>query len=389
MSLGKKIVYSLTDDSFTAGRDAALEVKESIDNPDILILHLTTGHDIPKVIEGIFSITGDIPLVGCSAAGIITQYGCDEATHSLCLTALSTPRIRFLPFVFSGLKENSHNAGENIGKLIHSLGVDPNANKLLLLFPDGLTLNATGLYKGINEGLGSSIDIVGGTSGNDFHLTTTQQICNQEVTSDGVSGLLLYGDFTYNIEVSHGSKPMGSYKTITKSEKNIIYEIDNEPAIDFLIKLIGEDNLTDILSMNIIAIGESFEGKGYLEDTIIRAILGFDREKKSIRIGTSIAAGTRIRMTRRNRNKVKVETQNMAKRLLRRVKEPDNALFLYFNCASRGSILYGNVDEDISNLREILGSNRDLSGFFCFGEIAPVGRENFFHNFTGVLIGIE
>jgi hypothetical protein len=379
------------DDSFAAGEAAMKVVIKKLEgqSPDFLLLFATVGHDLTKLIQGIRLIAGDTPICGCSGAGSIANLGCDEATHSLALMGLQSEHIHFHPFIVSGLSEDAEKVGKKIGEKIDAIGLTESEKKLLFLFPDGLTVNADKLFKGIKSIVSYPLDFVGGSASNDFHFSTTYQFCNQEILSDAVSGVLMTGEFDYVIGVSHGCKPIGNYKTLTKVQDNVIYEIDRQPALAVLKSFIGENRFSDIVQVNLLGLGQSFERKGYSENIIARAITGFDEEQGTIQLGTQIPAGSVIRFTRRDKTKVKKSIQTTAEQVMADIQSPEEAAYFYFNCVGRGSYLFGDSDEDIQSLLDVLGKNKDLIGFFTLGEIAPVTGENFFHNYTGVLVGIR
>ncbi|HLO51014.1 MAG TPA: FIST N-terminal domain-containing protein [Kamptonema sp.] len=391
MAIKKAVAYSRVDDSWEAGKSAIAEVIKKLGaQPDFLFLFATVGHDMSKIFQGIESIASNIPLCGCSGLGSITNLGCDEATHSLTMMGLLGENVCFHPFIVPGLSADCEKVGREIGNKIKLLGLSPADKQLLFLFPDGLTINSDGLFKGIESMVGYHIDFVGGSAGNDYHFSQTYQFCDREVLSDAVAGVLITGDFNYSIGVSHGSKPLGNLRTVTKAQDNIIYEIDNEPALELLTSLVGEERLSDFgQALNLLGLGQSFEEKGYDEDMINRAIIGIDKEQESIKLGVPMPVGSIFRMTRRNEAKVKQGTQSMAHKVMANMQYPQEATYFYFNCAGRGSYLFGEPEPDVNNLVEVLGNDKDMIGFFTFGEIAPVMGENYFHNFTGIFVGIE
>jgi hypothetical protein len=390
MPLTKAVSYCLIEDSFEAGKLAMEEVKEKLHGeiPDFLFLFTTIGHDTKEVIKGIYSAGSSIPLCGCTGSGVITSSGCDEASRSVGLMGIKSKTVKFTPFIFTGLSKDVEKPGRQIGNKIKSLDLPKEDKKLLILLPDGLFLSSGPFLPAIKDELGYHIDCVGGTAGNDYHITSlTYQFCNNEVYHDSVAGVIVSGDFNYDIEVSHGSKPIGLPKTITKASENIVYEIDNEPVLEFLKKYWGERRFSNFgQNLNLFGFGQLFQGKGYSQDIIIRAILGF--EENGIRLKTPLPVGTQIYMTRRDRDMVKEGTQYMTEKLLSSLKKPDECAYFYFNCSGRASHLYGETEPDVNNLLEILG-DKDMIGFFTFGEYAPVGGENYFHNYTGVILGIE
>lgn len=387
------LCYSQVSESFVAGAAAARSVLADLApaSPDFFFLFTSVGHDLADLLGGITSVCPNVPLCGCSGSGVITSVGCDEATHSLGLLAISSPHLRFSPFVFSGLAADPEKVGVQIAQGLAEDVAVPCKNRLLFLFTDGLTVNADALLRGLEQRLEQPLDIVGGTAGNDFEGQTTFQFCNGRVLSDGVVGVLISGDFSYRIGVSHGSRPVGLFRTITKAEKNLILEIDGQPAIDFLSGIIGGERVRDVGQvLNLFELGEQFCGRDYDEDIINRAIVGVDRERGAIRLPVELAPGTKVRITRRDPQLVLEKTEQMAQRLGAAMGGgDDDVAYFYFNCSGRGSYLFGEPEPDVQALRRGLGGECNLIGFFTFGEFAPLTGRNYFHNYTGILVGME
>jgi len=390
MSLKSAVSYCRIDDSLAAGKAAMQGVIDNLEGykPDFLLLFATVGHNLEKLIQGIYSIAGNIPLSGCSGAGSITNLGCDEASHSFALMGLKSEQMQFYPFIVPGLSHQAEEVGEKIGTQLNLLRLPESDKKILLLFPDGLTVNTDKLFRGINRKFGTQVDFVGGTASNDFHFYKTYQFCNQEILSDAVSGVLITGKFDYVIGISHGCKPIGNYRTITKAQDNIIYEIDHQPALNLLKSFIGEERFSDIVQVNVLGIGQSFNDEVNSEEIIARAIMGFNEEQGSIQLGAKIPVGSLVRFTRRDKIKVRKSTQTVAQQVIDNLQSPQEATYFYFNCVGRGSYLFGDSDVDVQSLLEVLGQ-KNLIGFFTLGEIAPVRGENYFHNYTGVMVGIQ
>ncbi len=388
MSFNRAIAYCQQCDSLESGKLAAQQIQSQLGcTPDALILFTTIEHDVPLLLEGIRSVLGAVPISGCSGLGMITSAGCDEASHSIALMGLQSDSVRFYPLLEEG--NASQSIGEAIGKKVAHLTPDATETRLLFLFPDPLTVDISRVFHDINQTCGA-IDIVGGGAGNNYQAGYTEQFCHRTVTRQGVSGLLMVGEFKYHIGVSHGAQPFGSFKTITRSEGSVLYEIDHQPALDVLETLIGKDRIHDVEQLtNVIAFGIPFEEQGYSENTLLRCPMRIDVDQRSVVTTAAIPTGTAIQVVRRNPDRILKSTQNMANQLLEKVRDPDQALYFYFNCDGRGSYLFGEPEADVESLQDVLGTSRDLMGFFCFSELAPVNGENQSHALTGVLLVLE
>lgn len=365
MSLRAVSAYNLEQDSFTAGADGARACVFQLGGkqPDCVILFLTVGHDIAEVLRGVRSVIGDRPVCGSSGAGTITNHGCDEATHSVGLLALCSADVSFKPFLFPNLAAESESIGAAIADLIKSTGVAPDDTQLLILFPDGKSVYADPLYRGLDSQLGYHIDAVGGTSGNDFNMEETYQFL---------------GDYT------------GAAQVETRAENNHIHEIDGTPALDVLETFIGPDRAKDFgHTLNMFELGISFADQGYHQDVIMRAILGVDERERSIKLAVDIPAGAQIRVTQRDESLVIQRTQERAQELMSAMRAPRNAAYLFFECSGRGAYLFGEPEPDVEALLDVTGRDVPVLGFFTFGELAPVRGVNHFHNYTAILVGLE
>jgi hypothetical protein len=384
--------HSHETDSFLAGQGAIREVLKKMAGykPDLLLLFSSIGHDLPKLISGIESLSERVPLCGCTGAGIITGGGSDEATHSIALMALSSECLNIVPFIYSDLANNPEKIGMKIAARVCDENIPNDKNSLLFLFADGLTINADAVYRGMRDVLPGHIDVVGGTAGNDFQLGKTYQFYNSMVVNDSVCGMLLYGDFNYRIEVTHGSKPVGMFRTITRATGNVIREIDGQPALDILKDFIGAERVQDVgQTLNLFELGEEFPGQGYSENILNRAIIGVDEVLGGIRLAVEIPEGAKVRITRRDMSLVLQRTREMAEAMTRGLQESASATYFYFNCSGRGSYLFGDPEQDVDALRDVLAPDSTIIGFFTFGEFAPINNRNYFHNYTGVLVGLE
>ncbi|MEM9449986.1 MAG: FIST N-terminal domain-containing protein [Cyanobacteria bacterium P01_E01_bin.6] len=395
MPLDRAIVYCQNYNSFESGQTVAQAVFQKMGrSPDLLILFCTIQHDIDQLLAGVRSVLADSPIIGCTGLGMITPEGCDHASHSVAAMGLKSEQVRFQPFLFPDLSQNTHQVGQQMGHLLAKAQAKSSDRQLLFLFHDPLASDCVSLFSGLKQSYPFHVDVVGGAAGNDYLIGKTYQFFDvagdRQIMTDAASGFLMIGDFHYQIGISHGSRSIGEFRTVTKAEEAIIFEIDHEPALNLLEALMGEDRLHDVEQLvNSVCLGVPLKGQNYSEDTIIRVVAGFDPDTNSIRVSNPMPEGTQFQITRRQPSRVLQETQSMATKLINHLQEPDQAIYFYFNCDGRGAYLFGEPEPDVEALQAVIGDRADLFGFFCFAETSPVAHENTFHACTGILIAVE
>ncbi len=378
-------------DSYDAGVIAASKAIEQIKckNCDFVFMFGTAGHDHNELIKGAQSILGNIPLTGCSADGIITDRGPNEELFGVGLMVFKSDKIKFFNAVSHNLKEDSLKAGEEIGTQLSNNPLD-NA-KSLFIFPDGLSVNTKALFNGIQKNLNVSIPYVGGLSADNMKMKPELiwQYHNDKAYQNSVACALLTGKINIEIGVSHGCNPIGIVRTITKSIANRIYEIDGRPAFETLKEFSDDDTITEMTPELVVHLcyGEVLPSElcSEYDKYIIRTPLTHNIKDGSITIPTELSTGTKVIIMRRDPETIINNTIKLTKKIKKSLKSNPKTI-LQFNCAGRGKILYGrdSYKEFEASYQEF--RNVPWLGFYGFGEIAPIKNNNYFHNYTTVLL---
>jgi small ligand-binding sensory domain FIST len=187
--------------------------------------------------------------------------------------------------------------------------------------------------------------------------------------------------------VSQGAVPVGPEMTITAASGNVIAELASKPAIERLREAIAvldprEQRLAATGLMLGIVIDENRPeyGRG---DFLVRPILGADSEAGTIAVGERVRLGQTVRMHVRDG----VSADEDLREALRGEREAlggsPPAGVLLFTCNGRGSHMFEVPNHDATAIEDALGV--PAGGFFCAGEIGPVGGRNFLHGFTATM----
>jgi len=378
------------ENSFEAANAAAKQAMDNagISKADWVLVFCTFPHraNYEEILKVVCEITHTKNVSGCSAIGVISNYGETEAQPSVVVLAVSSKSIKSKPFVIYQLGAGGMKAGEEIGELLKS---SKSPSSILTLLPDPFHIHPELLFKGIESKLGP-IPIVGATASEDPRINDTFEFYCDSVASSAVAGLLLDGDFSYKVDITQGCQLVGPPCVITKSNKNIISELDGEPAYEVLKRRIPKSILQDpmdILRLLFVAFPPDPDQTHIIgSDYLVRNLIGVDQKSGYIAVPQNVEDGQLIGFTLRNPEMARQDLKQMLDRITSN-QNPDNPFRFgfYFNCCARGSSLYGHEGIDAAYISSALG-DVPFIGFFGNSEFAPIQDSNHLFTYTGVLV---
>src|SRR5918993_795244 len=376
-----------------AGREAAEQAleKASISEPDFVLMFGSIGYDQPSLLRAVREATGGAPLTGCSAVGTLNGDDADESNFSVVVTAISSDDLWWHNGLATGLEGDPRAVGQRVAKdLMPNLSADTIG---LFVFPDGVkdfivpTNNLVdNFFAGLEENLPSErfLPLWGGGAGNNFNnfASPTFQYCDDEVITDGVSYALLSGKAHTGWAISHACIPIGGERIVTRSEGNIIYEIDGKPAMEVFEEYIPEGALTHDRDWFRYAISLSlcFKAPSYMKDEeyVVRGMPGVSMADGSITVQTEVPEGTRVWISSRDKEKITTGFDRMAAQIKEQLGGEKPKLVFQFECATRGKDML-REQENLQFLRQFRRSvDPDVpwAGYYCSGKIGPVGEHN-------------
>ncbi len=196
---------------------------------------------------------------------------------------------------------------------------------------------------------------------------------------NGVSGVLFSPQVPILSNLTQSCTPIGPRHRVTQSENNIVYTLDNRPALDVLLDETGEVIARDWEQAADYIFAGLVNKNSDLEDYTIRQLIGVDMENKLIAIGDYLEDGQDIIFCRRNANSALEDMRHMLLQLKTRLKTPIRG-GIYISCVGRGREQFGSSSEEARLIHSVLG-DFPLVGFFANGEI----HKNMLYGFTGVL----
>ncbi len=344
---------------------------------------------LPDLIEDIHLRLGARCLIGCTGGGIIGEDREVENTPAVALWAASLPGVTVQPFRITQQQVEESNGPA----FWHSeLGIGPEDEPSLVFLPDPFSMDATRAVDELSAAYPGR-PLVGGLASGARQAGENRVWIGEKVYEDGAVGVALCGAVRLRAIVSQGCRPIGEPLIVTKAQRNIIVELASQPpvvALQETLKALSEQDRQ--LAQQALFLGRvinEYQADFHRGDFLIRNIVGLDPNNGAIAIGDrEIRSGQTVQFQLRDgaaanedlRELIEKQQSTLAK------NPPEGALL--FSCLGRGENLFGKPNHDVSVIRETIGS-LPLAGFFCNGEIGPVGDKTFVHGFTSVLALFE
>jgi len=207
-----------------------------------------------------------------------------------------------------------------------------------------------------------------------------------EVHTDGAVAVRLRGAEVLPC-VSQGAGPVGPEMTITSAEANVIGQLAGKPAMERLGEVIASlpESERELAASGVLIGLVIDENRPEYErgDFLVRPIIGADRESGAIAIGEPVRVGQTVRLHVRDAASADADLREALRVQAQALGSDGAAGALLFTCNGRGSHMFEVPDHDAAALEDSLGA--PTAGFFCAGEIGPVGGRNFLHGFTATM----
>ena len=311
-------------------------------------------------------------IVGCTTSGEIGPSGVND--DSIQITAIQWQKVmqRVAQAKIAGMQD-SFDTGVGLAKQLKA-----DSLRTVILISDGLNTNGSELLKGFQAILGE-IPIIGGLAGDGGTFTKTLQLFNDAISSNMAIAIGLYGDALITSSGALGGwKPYGPPRSVTKSEKNVVYELDGKPALPLYRMYIGEAFARGLPGTGLrfpLAVIE--EGKRDVEK--IRTLGGFSTADNSLTFFGNVEEGSTVRLCQTNHGRL-VEGAGAAANLvldgLNQNKTNQTGLALCVSCVGRKGVMAEQVGDEVKLVRQILGPQTTVTGFYSYGELAPRPNTN-------------
>lgn len=332
--------------------------------PNVFFLFVSSNFPNPhEVVDLLLASYPKAYLIGCSTAGEIVGNRLVDETVVLTAVQFEKSRLAQTCTILDKHDMDSFKVGEYLSNQLNAPDL-----KHMFVLSDGIFINGAELVAGLTSGMDSSIGITGGLAADGQDFENTFVISNGGLHSKKVVALGIYGDA---IKIGFGSKggwdSFGLERLVTKSDKNVLYELDGEPALDLYKSFLGE-KASELPSSGLLFPLSLRENDN--QEPVVRTILGVDEETKSLTFAGNIPEGSYVRLMKANIDRL-INGAGQSASLISQGSNEDTQIAFLISCIGRRLVLKQFVEEELEAVSEILGDNVLYTGFYSYGEIAP------------------
>ncbi len=315
-------------------------------------------------------------LLGCSTAGEIQGTTVRQETVSVTGVAFKHTPVAVARV---DLREpgESFEAGQ---KLVRSL--DPDGLRHVFVISEVLQVDASEVMNGINSVLPAGVTVSGGFSADGDRQQVSHIWCNGAPGQSSVAALGFYGDHLRIGSAATGLwGQFGPLRSITKSSGSVLYELDGRSALGIYKQYLGELASGLPASGLLFPICLSVGDKGH---SVLRGLLSVDEATQSMRFAGSVPEGSPVRMMMGSIERLIDGTLEAARQSTLGLQGAPAQLAFVVSCNGRRHVLKQRVEEELEAVREVIGEQAVLTGFYSCGEIAPLapGEPPELHNET-------
>lgn len=357
--------------------EAALQARRSLDGerPNLAVVFASAAH-APRaeaVVDAVHEAAGPEALLGCVAEAVIGGAREIEAEPSVSVWLAALPgEVETFEVQFAQIGDQGLFTGW------------PEKAGAFLLIGDPFTFPADPFLRHLNEAVPGAL-VVGGMASGGGRPGETRLFLDRRVLEEGAVGARLQGPVEIVTLVSQGCRPVGQTYIVTRGEGNVILELAGRPPLQRLQELHASlpppDQALLSRGLQLGRVIDEYKPEFERGDFLIRGLIGADAESGAVAVADMVEVGETIQFHVRDAASADEDLRTALARVRRKLAGRPSGGALLFTCNGRGSRMFATPDHDAGLVSQELG-DPPVAGFFCAGEIGPVGGKNFLHGFT-------
>lgn len=356
------------------------EPDPSLDGPNTLVLVFATSQAGDWLDRELERLAGRLPqslVMGCSSAGQFVDDRLVDDGMAVAVLAFDHTRLRLVAQA-ADRAAGSRTTGRRVATQLSGEQL-----RAVFTLTDGLRLNGSAYVRALTRALPGDVVVSGGMAADADRFVSTWVARRGRRTSGEVLACGFYGE---RLHIAHASQggwvPLGIDRLVTHSEGNVLYTLDERPALALYKEYLGEraSELPAAALLFPLALSDPDEADG----VTVRTILGIDEARQSIRLAGDVPQGARVRLMRSTFDRL-IDAAALAGESVA-AGGRDSGVCIAVSCVGRRLLLGSRSDEELEAVRQALPSGVAQLGFYAYGEISPLpGGRSELHNQTMTL----
>lgn len=337
-----------------------------VDSPQTLIMLFSSSSfiDDSAPIDELIAEYPQSAVIGCSTAGEIFGTQIFDESLSVAILRFAHTELR-TSYALAETGENSFAAGQQIAQQLN----DP-ALKGILVLSDGLSVNGSELVRGLNSQVPPSVVVTGGLAGDGDRFRRTWVVQDRKPKPGYVTAVGFYGD---HIRMGHGSKGgwdrFGPERRVTKSNGNVLFELDGRPALQLYKEYLG-DRAAGLPATGLLFPLALRADHGDVK-SLVRTILAVNEREQSLTFAGDIPEGALAQLMKANFDRLVQGASEAATTTKLSGDECSSTLAVAISCVGRRLVLGERTEEETEATLDVLPPGTKQVGFYSYGEISP------------------
>lgn len=330
----------------------------------VLLFGAPELQDAPELFKELIEAYPHATYIGCSTSGEIFGTDVHDQSLSVAVVSFEHTQIRSVYLPINDMAD-SHSVGKELASRLQD-----EALKGVFILSDGLAVNGSQLVEGINTVLPSNVIVTGGLAGDGDRFQKTWILKEGLPCTGYISAIGLYGS---RIQIGHGSKGgwdiFGPERRVTRSESNVLYELDGKPALALYKTYLGE-RAKDLPASGLL-FPIALRNDKATEKHLVRTILSVNEEDQSLTFAGDIPEGSQVQLMKANFERLIQGAEDAAMMTQNRGQNGDNMLAIAISCVGRRLVLGQRIEDEVEATFEEFPKNTQQIGFYSYGEISP------------------
>lgn len=380
-----------------AGGTLAREIRAAFgaEPPAVALLYATVDHDQEALLGAVREGLGSTPIVGCSTSGLMGRGSFHEGNYAAGIVGLGGPALRAAAAMVEDFARDTVARGHAVGRELRD-GLQGASPRVVIVHGDPLGgADFESFTRAVQAELGCPA--VGGGAGQPWGVfAQTYQYLEDRVRSGAAVAVALGGEFVAEIATSTGTEPTTSTTTVTRTDGNVLLELDGRPALEVYSEFQGRELLRELDNEATakVALGVEFAAPPAESDAltpyVVRAPFALDTRRGGLVMAAPLPEGIRIVFHLRSIRAALEGAEQAARALARRLQGREIRLVMGFECSARTVPLLGKQEaaREQALVQQALAPDAEWLGMLAWGEVAPYGSHATYYNFTYPMLAL-